>query len=51
MRIFLQIKNIDFNDKYTDEAVKCWAVLMKMIGIWDLANDKNDMRKTINDES
>ena len=41
---------IDFNDIYTDEAVKCRAVLEKIIGIWDLANGRNDMRKTFSDE-
>ena len=41
---------IDFNDIYTDEAVKCRAVLGEIIGIWDLANGKNEMRKTISDE-
>ena len=43
-------ERIDFNDIYSDEAVKCRAVLEKIKGIWDLVNGRNDMRKTSSDE-
>ena len=38
-------EKIIFDDIYTGDADKCQAVLAKIIGIWDLANGKNEMRK------
>ena len=43
-------EKVDFDDIYTNDAVKCRAVLGKIISIWDLANGKNDMRKATCDE-
>ena len=43
-------EKIDFGDINTDDAVKCRAVLEIIISIWDLANGKNDMRRTACDE-
>ena len=41
---------INFDDIYTDDAEKCQIVLGQIIGMWDLINGKNEMRRATSDK-
>ena len=45
INLFHSTKKITYDDIYSDDVANCYAIVERIVSMWDLENGKNEMRQ------